>query len=97
MNIFKYEIPQTGENFTTLFENKNIKIVRIISSKDIEFKTYLQDEDEWVVLIAGNATILMDNIQHKLDTGDTLFIPSQTPHMVTEVAHGTLWLAVHIF
>ena len=36
MNLFEYEIPQIGEDFTTLFENKNVKIVRIISSKDIE-------------------------------------------------------------
>ncbi len=97
MNLFEYEIPQIGEDFTTLFENKNVKIVRIISSKDIEEKTYLQDEDEWVLLIAGEATIFMDNIEHKLHTGDTLFIPSRTPHAVTEVAHGTLWLGVHIF
>ena len=66
MNLFEYEIPQIGEDFTTLFENKNVKIVRIISSKDIEEKTYLQDEDEWVLLITGEATIFMDNIEHKL-------------------------------
>lgn len=96
MNLFEYEIPQIGEVFTTLLENKNVKIVRIISSKDIEHKTYLQDEDEWVLLIEGDATILMDNTEHKLHAGDTLFIPSHTPHEVIEVTHGTLWLGVHI-
>lgn len=96
MNLFEYKIPKIGEDFTTLFENKNVKIVRIVSSKDIEEKTYLQDEDEWVLLVAGEATIFMDNIEYKLHTGDTLFIPSRTPHAVIKVAHGTLWLGVHI-
>ena len=35
MNIFDYLPPKSGEGFTTLFKQKNIKINRIISTSNI--------------------------------------------------------------
>ncbi len=97
MNIFDYTIPQNGEDFTTLLEHENIKIVRIVSSDDLERKVYTQKEDEWVVVLEGKATILIDNKPNVLNKGETLFIPSNTPHEIISIVNGTLWLAVHIY
>ncbi len=97
MNIFDYAVPAKDEDFTTLLEYKNIKIIRIISSNDLEPKVYTQEEDEWVLVLEGKTTILINNEPKILNKGDTLFIPSNTPHEIIDIANGTLWLAVHIY
>ncbi len=98
MNILKnINPPINSEKFTTLLAHKNIKIVRIISSDNLDTIEYIQDEDEWVLIIEGRATIKMNNKLHNLIKGDTLFIPSQTNHTIENVENGTIWLAIHIF
>lgn len=97
MNIYDYISPQSGENFTTLLEHKNIKINHIVSSDHINEIEYIQKEDEWLVVLEGEATLLLDKEEKKLIKGDTLFIPSKTPHRVLNTQSGTVWLTVHIF
>ena len=97
MNIYDYLSPQTGESFTTLLEHKNIKINRIISSSDVEPVEYLQEEDEWLVLLEGEAMLLIGNEEKILTKGETLFIPAKVPHKVLKTSSGTVWLTVHIF
>ena len=97
MNIYDYITPKSGETFSTLLEHKNIKINRIVSSDNIEDTEYLQKEDEWLVLLEGEAILLLNNEEKKLTKGDTLFIPSKTPHRVLSTKSGTVWLTVHIF
>ena len=89
--------PQSGENFTTLLEHKNVKIVRIVSSDTPDQAEYCQEEDEWVVLLEGNALLEIDGITHPLQRGESLFIPARTPHKVLQTSQGALWLAVHIY
>ena len=97
MNIYDYLTPKTGETFTKLLDHKNIKINRIVSSVNVEAVEYIQEEDEWVVLLEGEATLHVDNKTKILRKGDTLFIPAKTPHEVLETKEGTVWLTVHIF
>jgi cupin 2 domain-containing protein len=96
MNLFDYGIPTTGENFTTLLGHKNIKISRIISSDNIETKRYIQDEDEWVVVLEGEALLQIDGEDRRMIRGDMLMIPAKTPHKVLQTQKGTLWLAIYI-
>ncbi|WP_373031143.1 cupin domain-containing protein [Sulfurovum sp.] len=97
MNIYDYLTPQSGETLTTLLEHKNIKINRIVSSDDLKVTEYAQEEDEWLVVLEGQATLLLDNEEKELSKGDTLFIPSKTPHRILSTQPGTVWLTVHIF
>ena len=97
MNIYDYLIPQSGETLTTLLEHKNIKINRVVSSDDLKATEYKQEEDEWLVVLEGQATLLLDNEGKELSKGDTLFIPSKTPHRILSTQSGTVWLTVHIF
>jgi cupin 2 domain-containing protein len=97
MNLYDPTIPKTGETFTTLFKHKNIRIVRIVSSDTIPPTQYIQDEDEWVVLIEGEATLEIAGKTVQLQRGEHHFIPAHTPHTVRHATHGTVWLAVHIF
>ncbi len=97
MNLYNFTVPKDGEDFTTLLEHKNIKINRIVSSSDVEPIEYIQDEDEWVLLIEGESTLLIEEKEKILKKGDTLFIPAKTPHKVLKTKEGTIWLTVHIY
>ena len=97
MNIYDYITPKSGETFTNLLEHKNIKINRIVSSDNLDDTEYMQEEAEWLVLLEGEATLLLDNEKKTLTKGDTLFIPSKTLHRVLSTQSGTVWLTVHIF
>ena len=97
MNIFDYIEPKKGEVFTPLFEHKNIKINRIISSSEVEDKEYIQDEDEWLVLLEGEATLVLNQKEKIIVKGETLFIPAKVPHKVLKTQQNTLWITVHIF
>jgi cupin 2 domain-containing protein len=97
MNLYDPTVPETGETFTSLLEHKNIRVVRIASSEEIEPIEYVQGEDEWVVVVEGEATLEIAGETVNLQKGEHLFIPAHTPHTVHHTAHGTIWLAVHIF
>ncbi|WP_200762758.1 cupin domain-containing protein [Nitrosophilus alvini] len=96
MNIYDFEIPQKGEMFDTLLRCGNVEIKRIVSAESVKSSLYIQDEDEWVVLLEGDAELEIKGKAKKLKKGDTLFIPARTPHKVTKTSKGALWLAVHI-
>jgi cupin 2 domain-containing protein len=97
-NIFLNErLPADGELFETILKEKNVVIEKILSSNIIPDKEYLQDHDEWVMVVDGEAEILIDNKVTTLSAGDYIFIKSKVPHKVLKTSNGTIWLAVKIF
>ena len=95
INLFNYTIPDNGEDFKTLFEDRKIKIVRIVSSDNLEAKEYIQDDNEFVILLEGSATLEINGKLKEIAKGDTLFLPAKTPHKVLKTSKGALWLAIH--
>jgi cupin 2 domain-containing protein len=90
------------EIFKILFENKNVKIEKIISyGQTTPFGEWLiQDWDEWVILLQGKAAIIYEDEKiTPLKPGDFIFIEKNTKHRVewTLLNDYTIWLAVHIF
>lgn len=102
-NIFS-EIPPRLQNevFETILKKDNISITRIVSNGHTthEGDWYDQTDDEWVILLQGQATVLYEKDERliKLMPGDYLFIPSHTRHRVdwTLPDNNTIWLAVHL-
>lgn len=88
--------PQEGERFEALLSHKGLVVERIVSSSRIASQEYVQEQDEWVVLLQGEATLDVDGQTVQLRSGDYLFLPSRTPHTVQRVSDGALWLAVHL-
>lgn len=88
--------PQEGERFEALLSHKGLVVERIVSSSKIASQEYVQEQDEWVVLLQGEATLDVDGQTVQLRSGDYLFLPSRTPHTVQRVSDGALWLAVHL-
>lgn len=59
---------------------------------------YNQENDEWVVLIQGEAILLFeDNETITLTSGDYIFIPAGRKHKVTFTSNTPpcIWIAVH--
>ena len=96
-SIFKNANPPVvGETYEILLKKKNVTIKRIISSSKIDQETMIQEDDEWFIVILGEATIMIENEKVVLKSGDYCTILRKTEHRVIDVKEGTIWLAVHI-
>lgn len=87
-----------NEIFIELLQHANVKINKIISPKNFCSKVFCQNDDEFVFLVQGEATLQIGaTIQH-LKKEESLFIPSGVPHQIlrTSAQEETIWLAVHI-
>ena len=101
-NVFAaLPIQLSKELFETLLENKNIRIERIISQGHCspEDFWYDQDQNEWIMVLQGKASLLFENEQKPvlLGQGDYLNIPAHKKHRVnwTDPNQKTIWLAVY--
>lgn len=102
-NIFD-ELPQENlaeEIIEPLLQTKRFKLERIISTGQQTPKDewYDQAQDEWVILLKGNASLLFDDGEElTLQTGDYVFISAHRKHQVswTSTTEPCVWLALHI-
>lgn len=88
--------PPEGERFDVLQRIGPVVIERIVSSASPEPDTYVQAQDEWVVLLRGSAVVEIAGEALSLAPGEHVFIPARTPHVGRETSVGALWLAVHV-
>lgn len=88
------------EFIETLAEGKNTRIERIVSNgqSSPEGFWYDQEQDEWIVVLKGEATLLIEGVEEPvhLQVGDHLLIPAHQKHRVdwTSPVEPTIWLAV---
>ena len=96
-NLYEYELPNLdSESFQTILSHKNVEIKTIVSNTLSTPQTFIQECDEWVVVLQGCAKIEMSGIIHKLKKGNTLFIPANTKHTLLKTKKVVVWLAVYI-
>ena len=91
------QAPREGERFEALLTHRNLVVERIVSSATAVPTTYVQAQDEWVVLLTGEATLDVAGASVELRSGDYLFLPAGTQHVVRRVTEGAMWLAVHLY
>jgi cupin 2 domain-containing protein len=91
------DAPVNGERFDTLYRKGDVVIERIVSSGRQPVTRYCQPQDEWVMLLRGSATLLVDEKSISLQAGQYLTIPANVPHEVLGTSENALWLAVHLF
>lgn len=89
--------PQIGELSSTILRHKNVHIERIISSASLVPRDYLQEQDEWVILLKGHVVMNIAGVRVELCSGDHVFLPSGLPHSVLSTSDGAVWLAVHVY
>ena len=96
-NLFADSVPpDSGERFDVLLERSNLVVERIVSSGRMTPSEYVQPQDEWVVLLRGEAQLEVAGSAVDLKAGDYLFLRAGTSHTVTSTSEGALWLAVHL-
>ncbi|HZV82373.1 MAG TPA: cupin [Geobacteraceae bacterium] len=96
-------LPPAGreEHFREILQRPGVRIERIVSSGQstpLE-EWYDQEWDEWVLLLAGSAGLLLEGESEprSLVPGDYLLLPARCRHRVewTDPQVQTVWLAVH--
>jgi len=99
-NIFEH-IPDEirDELFENIVTAENVRIERIVSKGHVSPQSgwYDQDENEWVMVLKGEAKIKFENqTTAHLVSGSHLNIPAHTRHKVswTDPDVETLWLVV---
>lgn len=96
-NLFADALPPAeGERFETLLKHRNLVVERIVSSSAISPVEYVQTQDEWVLLLEGEAVLEVAGERHELKRGDYLFLPAGVSHSVLSTSQGALWLALHL-
>ena len=91
--------PPGLEECLTLFENDKVRVERIVSNAHCSPADfwYDQPEDEWVMVLRGNAELEFDSGELvAMSEGDSLTIPRHAKHRVRETGPETIWLAVHL-
>lgn len=99
MNIFDNIIVENEkEEFIDILKSENVRIERIVSNgqKSEEGFWYDQDENEFVLLLEGNAILEFEDKEVTLQKGDYCEIKAHTKHRVkyTHETKTTIWLAV---
>lgn len=97
-------IPDLGDEevLEDLLARAGVRIERIVSHGHAspEGFWYDQDDDEWVVVIDGEAELQIEGEPEprRLARGDWVHLPAHCRHRVTRTAEGqpTVWLAVHV-
>lgn len=102
-NMFKNIPAQLPEELTEcLHKRETVKLERIISRghSTPAGQWYDQDQDEWVMLLQGQAILLYEIGPQRIHliAGDYLLIPAHTRHRVdwTQSDFDTIWLAAHL-
>lgn len=96
-NLLDSPPPEPGsERFDVLYERQGIVVQRITSSGSQPAADYCQPDDEWVVLLRGQARLVVGDDTVILREGDALCLGAQTPHRVVSTSENAIWLAVHI-
>ncbi|NTW32300.1 MAG: cupin domain-containing protein [Bacteroidetes bacterium] len=87
------------EIIDVITKSSNFRIERIVSSGQHSTKDfwYNQKENEWVILLKGNATLEFENSQFvELKEGDYILIPCNKKHRIVSTSQNPecVWLAV---
>ena len=96
-NLFANAVPPPeGERIVELLRHRNLVVERIVSSAITAGQEYVQPQDEWVLLVQGEALLRVDGAAISLRAGDYLFLPARMPHTVEHASAGAMWLAIHL-
>jgi cupin 2 domain-containing protein len=90
--------PGAKEEFRQLLQGKSFRLEHIVSHGECSPPGfwYDQEEEEWVALLRGEATLAYDDeTTQSLLPGDAVLIPAHRRHRVASVSPDAVWLALH--
>jgi len=86
--------PAEGEREALLATARGFTVEQILSGQLVTAQDYVQDHDEWVVVLAGGAELEVDGVAYELTAGDWWLLPAGTRHRLVHTEPETSWLAV---
>lgn len=97
-NIYNNIVSSENEEFLKIIQKDNIKIERIVSNGQSSPQNfwYNQKQNEFVIVLKGEAIIDFKDTEIKLKEGDYLNIKAHKKHRIkyTTPDEPTIWLAV---
>ncbi|PLY10674.1 MAG: cupin [Arcobacter sp.] len=98
-NIFdNINVDKINEEFIEILRDKDVRIERIVSNGQVSDEDfwYEQNENEFVLLLEGEAILQFENKDVKLKKGDFIDIKSRQRHRIkyTSLDQPTIWLAI---
>jgi len=88
------EMPSEGERTILLATGRGFAVEQILTGRLGAPVEYVQDHDEWVVVVDGAAVLEIEGAEHALTRGDWILLPAALPHRLVRAEPGTSWLAV---
>ena len=91
------DAPAAGERTERVIAFGDAVVEQILSGRLEHPADYLQEQDEWVVVLSGGATLEVGGETVELSARDWLFLPAGLPHRLVATEPGTDWLAFHLY
>jgi cupin 2 domain-containing protein len=88
--------PARGEAVHEVAGIRNLALRQILSGRLDGPVDFVQDDDEWVMVLAGHAVLEVDDETVELGPGEWVLLPRGTPHRLLRTEPGTSWLAAHL-
>jgi cupin 2 domain-containing protein len=88
--------PAAGELAEEVHAFGGAVVEQILSGRLDAPADYRQEQDEWVVVLAGAARLEVDGETVELAAREWLFLPSGVPHRLLSTEPRTEWLAFHV-
>src|SRR5262249_54034194 len=88
--------PAAGEAVDRLLALPGVAIEQILSGNLDGAVDFRQEHDEWVVLLSGTASLVVEGAEIELETGDWIFLPAGVQHSVGSTAPRSSRAAVHV-
>jgi cupin 2 domain-containing protein len=88
------DAPAQGESTRFVARLRGAVVEEIHSGALPEPVDYSSGIDEWVMVLAGSATLVVDGEHLELTAGDWVLLPAGTPHTLARTEPGTHWLTV---
>ena len=93
MNLFNYPKESFPEEIITILEeNETVRIEKIVSCGQTS-GWYDQEENEWVLLLKGEAELEFESYKRQLSAGDYIVIPKHSRHRVSKTTQ-CIWLCM---
>ena len=90
------DAPGQGERSEELARMGGVVVEQILSGRLEGPVDYLQEQDEWVVVLEGGAVVDVGDERLEMTSGDWVLLPAGVAHRLVETTPGTSWLAVHV-
>ena len=89
-----HDVPLDGEHTVELARVAGASVEHILTGTIDTPVDYCAEVDEWLLVVAGHATLEIEAAQVELGPQDWMLIPAGTHHRLLDVAPGTSWITV---